>query len=221
MRFLLPVVASMLTLGFACGGGDEASDEPTDEKADGEADANDDEKADEKEDEKADKEDEKDDAPRGKANRGKGGKSARGASYEDSKVVCCDADRVNRVMQEYLDVHQNLLKEVPSTGDANALWGHLDATADDATLPRSTRDAARRAADITAKFRDSDTAGMREHFSDVGVEIRTMVSTHKGKGDHTIAYVACPLGGGAYWYQTASSVQNPFGSAQNCGHFEP
>ena len=217
MRFLLPVVASMLTLGFACGGGEEASDEPEDEKT--EADAKD----------ESEKDDEKDDGnadaapPRGKR-KGKASKAGRGVPFADAKVVCCDHDRINKAMTEYLDVHENLVNNQPSTGDANALWGHLSTAADDASLPRATRDASRRAADELTKFRDEDNATMQKHFSVVGYEMRTLVNNHKGKGDHSVAYTVCPMGGGAYWYQTATTVQNPFGGTEtppNCGHFEP
>lgn len=216
MRFLLPAVASMLMLGFACGGEEEAADEPTEEKVEAEAEAEDD--ADEKD------EEEEDDGASARPTppRGKGGK-IRGVSFSEAKVTCCSHDRVDKMLAEYLDVQEDLYKDQPAIGNVSALWGQLDTAADDTSLPRASRTAARKAADALSKARDKDNDEVRKHFDEVSVEVYNLVTNHKGSGNHTVAYVFCPASGGRHWFQTASSVQNPYklgGAADSCGQFQ-
>jgi hypothetical protein len=216
MRFLLPVVASMLMLGFACAGDEEAEETKEDEATEDEA----------KDDAAKDEEDGSADAapprgPRGKADGPRGGK--RGQTFDDAKIVCCSDDRVNKAFKEYLDWQQNLYKDQPSTGNANALWGHLTTAAKDESLTRPARQAAEKAAEEVAKVYNDDNKTMRGNFDAVSQSMHELVELYKGRGDHTAAYVFCPRGGSSHWYQSGATVQNPYdpsGELSGCGIFQ-
>lgn len=133
---------------------------------------------------------------------------------ERHPFTCCDTHSVNRVLEEYLDLHQALYSEAETqpAGETYALQGVLKAAAKDTALPADERAIIGELVTSLDSVKNGDLEEIRAEFPAISRHVLFLSFSHQG-GSLEIAEASCE---DRPWLQQGEELQSPW-TDKSCG----
>ncbi len=130
--------------------------------------------------------------------------------FDQAAFRCCDGERVQRLVAEYLDLQRALgHDDLPRAQDELlTLRGVALAAADDPGLSDHSRGLARQVAGLLGPAAGGDLPRLREAFLEVSTKVIVLAQANQG-GALDVAVAICPRAN-ANWLQAEPQLLNPF-----------
>ena len=135
--------------------------------------------------------------------------------------ACCANERAQRIVSEYLDLHQALAEDNVdrARAEVHAVRGVALAATKEAGLSANSRVLAQQVADLLQPALDADIQDIRDVFDGVSNKVITLAQANQG-GAKKVAVAFCSQAN-ANWLQDSAVIANPYqgSAAPRCGGF--
>ena len=145
-------------------------------------------------------------------------------TFDQAAFTCCDAERADSLLDQYLDVEARLFKGDADhiNGQYTALKGVAQGAIDKGGFSADDNVILKRIVQNSDASLQADLAGKRKLFREISTDTIAFLKNHRSSGTTKVAQAHCPMfEGGSDWLQKEPTLANPYyGDAMaTCGSF--